>query len=128
MDGHAGWSAPAGRAGRHELVEQPPELALDIHVAVRSPDDAEAPVGREPGPDASARPVERDGDPGDQQGERDPDEPLARVALAMSSVNSPKSVRPIDRSRPCDTSDVALVEVDRLVEVLDRQAVRVRPR
>ena len=68
-------------ADRDELVEQAPELAFDVDVAVRSPDDAEAPVGGDPRPDASARPVERDGDPGDEQGERDPDEPLARVGL-----------------------------------------------
>ena len=32
----------AGRAGRDEVVEQPAELALDVDVAVRAPDDARA--------------------------------------------------------------------------------------
>ena len=33
---------PARRG--HEVVEQPPELALDVDVAVRAPDDPEPPV------------------------------------------------------------------------------------
>ncbi len=39
------------------------------------------PSACQPGPDAPARPVERDRDPGDQQPEGEPDEALARVAL-----------------------------------------------
>ena len=57
---------------RHELVEQPPELALDVDVAVRAPDDPEPAVGRDPRPDPPARPVEGDGDPGDEAGRRRP--------------------------------------------------------
>ena len=46
------------------------------------------PSGVEPRPDAAARQVERDRDPGDQQRERDPDDALARVRFAISSVYS----------------------------------------
>src|ERR1700675_1199773 len=39
----------ARAASGHELVEQASEFTLDIDVAVRTPDDAEAAVGFEPG-------------------------------------------------------------------------------
>ena len=62
---------PSGAAaGGDQLVEQAPELALDVHVAVRAPDDPQPAVGRQPRPDAAARPVEGDRDPGDQQRRR----------------------------------------------------------
>ena len=35
---------------RHEVVEQPPELALDVDVAVRAPDERQPAVRREPAP------------------------------------------------------------------------------
>ena len=42
----------------HELVEQTTELALDIDVAVRAPDDAELAIGRGAGPHAPAGQVD----------------------------------------------------------------------
>ena len=65
----------------HELIEEAPELPFDVHVAIGSPDDPQAPIRGEPGPDPTARPIEGDRDPGDQQAEGQPDQALARVSL-----------------------------------------------
>ena len=58
--------APRPVGAPHEVVEEPPELALDIDVAVRPPHEPSRPSRAEPRPDPPARQVERDRDPGDQ--------------------------------------------------------------
>src|SRR6202795_3328749 len=71
----------AGPAGGHQLVEKTAELSFIVHVAIRSPHDAELAVGGQPRPDPSSRPVETDRDAGDQQSEGEPDQTLAWVLL-----------------------------------------------
>src|SRR3954451_21875485 len=58
----AGRLGLAPPADRDELVEESSELTLDVHIAVRSPDDAESAIPGDAGPHPAARPVERDGD------------------------------------------------------------------
>src|SRR4051812_37626564 len=65
----------------HEVVEQSPELALDVHVSVGSRDQGQVPVRREPCPDPPARQIERDRQADDQRRECRPDDPLPRVLL-----------------------------------------------
>src|SRR5204863_2575370 len=67
--------------GRDELVDEAPELAIEIDVPIGPADEVEPAVGTEAGPDASTRQVERDRQADDQRGEGGPDDRLARVAL-----------------------------------------------
>ena len=90
-------------ADRHEVVEQPPELALDVDVAVGAPDQPEPAIRGEPRPDPPAREVEGDGDAEDERQEGQPDEPWPGSALAMSRVYSPKPARPTDSPSSSDT-------------------------
>ena len=88
----------------------------------------EPPVGRDPGPDPAARPVERDGDPGDEQPEGDPHEALARVALG-DEQRELAEVDEADRQveRPATPWCRRRCRSTASIEVLDRLAVRVRP-
>ena len=72
-------AGPRRRRDGDEVVEQPPELALEVDVAVGAADDRQLARRRlEPRPDPPARQVERDDQPDDERAEREPDEPLAR--------------------------------------------------
>ena len=83
--GSRGAGPSTRRSGRpssgHELIEEAPELPLDVDVAIGPPDDPEPAIRCQPGPDPAARPVEGDRDPGDQQAEGQPDQALAGIPL-----------------------------------------------
>ena len=81
----------AAPPGRDEVVEQPPELALEVDVAVGPADDRQPAVGREPRPDPAPRQVERDREPGDQRAER-----RARRSPGPDPAWRCRSVAPVD--------------------------------
>ena len=73
-------------------------------------------IRREPRPDPAARPVERDGDAGDQRREGDPDEALARVALGDQQRELAEVGEPDRQVQALRDLGVAALEVDRRVQ------------
>ena len=118
----------AGPADRHEVVEQPPELALDVDVAVRAPDQPELAVGREPGPDAAPREVERDRDAGMRDTKASQTRPCPGSFLAMSRVYSPKSASATADAQLVGHLGLAARRRDRREVLAGRVAVGVRRR
>jgi hypothetical protein len=115
------WSARPAHGD--QSIEEPAELAFVVHVAVGAPDDPEGTIWRQPGPDAAARSPERDEDAGDEAGERDPDDPLAGIALGDQQrvlADVGQADRQVEVLRDLR---VAALELDGLVGLRDRLAV-----
>src|SRR3990172_8799307 len=74
-------TAPPPPRRREEVVDEPAELAVEIDVAVRPPDEGQLAVPAEAGPDPPARQVEGDREADDERPQREPHQPLARVPL-----------------------------------------------
>ena len=116
-------SRPAPR--RDEVVQQPPELAPHVHVAVREDDQGQAPVGIQAPPDAPARHPERDQQANEQQPERRPDDPRPRVPLRDQQRVLPEAAQLHREVRALGGAGLAAGQRERLQARDDRRAVGV---
>ena len=90
-------------ACRDQRIDQAPELAIEVHLAIRAAHEVEPSIRTQPRPDPATRQVERDRQPDQQRREGRPDDDLAGVPLGdQQRVFAEAAQRaPSGRGRPC---------------------------